>query len=144
MAETFVEVVQIGDVSPHPNADRLEVATVGGYQVVVGKGTFVAGDVAAYFPPNILLPEELAEQLSVTKYLKHAEFNAGEGASQCRAKVEELTYGPTTVGSPRCSFKGREGVVITPLTEQWMNGGRMILKSVSADYLDRKGAEDNE
>lgn len=84
MAETFVEVVQIGDVSPHPNADRLEVATVGGYRVVVGKGTFTAGDVAAYFPPNILLPEPLTERLAVTKYLKHAEFNSGEGASQCR------------------------------------------------------------
>jgi RNA ligase (TIGR02306 family) len=353
MAETFVEVVQIGDVSPHPNADRLEVATVGGYSVVVGKGTFSAGDVAAYFPPNILLPSSLADDLSVTKYLKHAEFNQGEGSSQCRvagcrlrgqpsfgflasidnlgvkreslavgqdiseligtkkyeppvrittsdaasdnehfhryseieniqrhpngipegtavriteklhgsncrigivngeymagsnrlrrkeppegkqciywepltaemrrtllalggrqntvilfgeiygpgvqdmdygvpagkrgfrvfdisingqyvpwgglkatcdqygietvpllyagpfsrAKVDELTYGPTTLGEPSCSFKGREGVVITPLTERWMGGRRMILKSVSADYLDRKGAEDNE
>jgi hypothetical protein len=84
MAETFVEVVQIGDVSPHPNADRLEVATVGGYSVVVGKGAFSAGDVAAYFPPNILLPSSLADDLSVTKYLKHAEFNQGEGSSQCR------------------------------------------------------------
>ena len=44
------------------------------------------------------------------------------------------------------AFKGREGCVITPLVEQFYapTGGRLILKSVSADYLDRKGAQDNE
>jgi len=62
--------------------------------------------------------------------------------------VEELTSGPTTVVSPagiKSKFKGREGIVITPVVEAYSEilGGRMILKSKSADYLDRKGAEDN-
>lgn len=53
--------------------------------------------------------------------------------------VPELTSGPTTMADPdaiRCSFKGREGIVITPLTEAYspVIGGRMILKSVSASY----------
>jgi len=60
--------------------------------------------------------------------------------------VEQYTCGDTTF-SPKCKFKGREGIVITPLTEAWtpqLHGqGRMILKSVSADYLNRKGAQDN-
>lgn len=55
--------------------------------------------------------------------------------------LRELTYGPTTF-SPCCKFKGREGCVVTPLVEQICHIGRMILKSVSADYLDRKGAKD--
>ncbi len=62
------------------------------------------------------------------------------------SQVDELTYGPTTVASPteiKSKFKGREGVVITPLVEEACCIGRLILKSVSADYLDRKGAEDN-
>ena len=58
--------------------------------------------------------------------------------------VEQFTYGPTTViGEIKSKFKGREGIVITPLVEQWCHIGRLILKNVSADYLDRKGAEDN-
>ena len=58
--------------------------------------------------------------------------------------VEEFTHGPTEVGKPKCKFKGREGCVITPLTEQWdVKVGRVILKSVSADYLDRRHATDN-
>lgn len=61
-----------------------------------------------------------------------------------REKVDELTYGPTTVGTPQAKFKGREGVVITPLVErEAYHFGRVILKSVSADYLDRKGAKDD-
>jgi hypothetical protein len=76
MAETYVEVVTVEDVQSHPNADRLEVATVAGYPVVVGKGTFAAGAQAAYFPPNILIPADLAAKLGVAKYLKHAAWTA--------------------------------------------------------------------
>ena len=63
--------------------------------------------------------------------------------------VEEHTYGPTTLANPdgiKSRYKGREGCVITPIEETFYapTGGRLILKSVSADYLDRKGATDNE
>ncbi len=63
-----------------------------------------------------------------------------------KAVLDEYTNGPTEMpGEPKSKFKGREGVVVTPLLEQFSRvlGGRMILKSVSADYLDRKGAQDN-
>ena len=57
--------------------------------------------------------------------------------------VERFTYGATTVaGDVQSKFKGREGIVITLLTEQCCHIGRLILKNVSADYLDRKGAKD--
>jgi RNA ligase (TIGR02306 family) len=60
--------------------------------------------------------------------------------------VEALTCGDTTLASEtKSKFKGREGIVITPLVESYSEvlGGRMILKSKSADFLDRKGAIDN-
>jgi hypothetical protein len=62
--------------------------------------------------------------------------------------VETHTYGPTVMAEPEdihSRFKDREGCVITPLVEQRIRGlGRVILKSVSADYRDRKGAKDIE
>jgi RNA ligase (TIGR02306 family) len=63
--------------------------------------------------------------------------------------MENYTYGRTTLadrGQIRSKFKEREGVVATPLREQFSDalGGRMIVKSISADYRDRKGAQDNE
>jgi RNA ligase (TIGR02306 family) len=64
-----------------------------------------------------------------------------------KAVLEQHTYGPTTVAAPsaiKAKFKDREGCVVTPLIEQHNHFvGRVILKSVSADYLDRKGAQDN-
>jgi RNA ligase (TIGR02306 family) len=58
--------------------------------------------------------------------------------------VEDLTNGPTILASEvKSKFKGREGIVITPLVEAHSDFiGRLILKSVSADYRDRKGAKD--
>lgn len=51
--------------------------------------------------------------------------------------MEEVTNGLTIVGHHKHI---REGVVITPCKERCINGlGRVILKSVSADYLTRKG-----
>ncbi len=57
----------------------------------------------------------------------------------------EHTDGPTCVCENVVSkFKGREGVVVKPLHERRTpNGDRVILKSVSVDYLNRKGASDN-
>lgn len=60
-------------------------------------------------------------------------------------KIQELTDGPTVVCDPEKAgkFKGREGVVIRPIKERYSehlpNYGRVIFKSVSVDYLSRKG-----
>ena len=61
-----------------------------------------------------------------------------------RTIVEKLTYGPTTFSNVKGAFKDREGCVITPLKEQYSPhlNGRMILKSVSADYRNRKNPTD--
>ena len=59
--------------------------------------------------------------------------------------LEEQTYGPTTMCSSGVAgrFPGREGCVVTPVTERYdpdLGGsGRVIFKSISADYLARKG-----
>src|SRR5208337_5633404 len=41
----------------HPNADRLEVAEVGGYSVCIGKGDFRDGDLGIYIPPDSIVPQ---------------------------------------------------------------------------------------
>jgi len=59
--------------------------------------------------------------------------------------IAQLTYGPTMVAPSEeiaCRFKDREGIVITPLVERHAHIGRLILKNISADYLDRPGAKD--
>ena len=55
--------------------------------------------------------------------------------------IDKFIDGPTTLADAddiRCKFKGREGIVITPLSEQpaGRRGERLILKAVSADYYE--------
>lgn len=59
-------------------------------------------------------------------------------------KLEEFTNGPTTMCAidKAGKFSGREGIVVTPIKEVEYCSvvkGRRIIKSVSADYLARKG-----
>jgi RNA ligase (TIGR02306 family) len=74
MSKLNVEVVEVGDVDRHPNADRLSLAKVFGYTVVVGLWQFKPGDLAVYFPVDSVLPEKLEDFLfkdSKVKLHKH-------------------------------------------------------------------------
>jgi len=63
MSELIVEVVEIDKIENHPNADRLDMATVKGWQCVVKKDAFKAGDKGLYIPIDSILPIELEEMI---------------------------------------------------------------------------------
>src|SRR4051812_24887017 len=51
MSEFHVEVVRLGAIEPHPNADSLSITRVhGGYPVIIRTGEFRTGDLAVYVP----------------------------------------------------------------------------------------------
>lgn len=52
----LVTLRKIDNIEPIPNADAIEVATVGGWKVVVKKGDFQTGDFALYFEIDSILP----------------------------------------------------------------------------------------
>lgn len=53
----MVSIQRITHINPIQNADRIEVARVLGWNIVVGKGDFNVGDKIAYFEVDSLLPE---------------------------------------------------------------------------------------
>ncbi len=69
MSSIKVEVVRIVDVRPHGNADTLELATVGGWQMCVRKGAYKNGDPVVYIEQGTSIPRDVAERLGVTSYL---------------------------------------------------------------------------
>jgi RNA ligase (TIGR02306 family) len=71
MSSTIVSTRRIDRLNPHPGADRLELAVVGGWQCCVQKGKYKAGDLITYIPPDSVLPAELADKLGVTKFLSN-------------------------------------------------------------------------
>jgi len=57
MSDLIVQIVEIKEVLDHDNAERLQLALIDGWVVVVGKGQFKAGDKAIYFPIDSVLSE---------------------------------------------------------------------------------------
>ncbi len=51
-----IEIVEIDSIEPHPNADRMELTHLWGWQCCIGKGQFKPGDRAVYIPPDYLVP----------------------------------------------------------------------------------------
>ena len=64
----IVEVARVEEVADHPNADRLQLARVKQWWTAVKAGEFAAGDLAVYVPPDVVLPEPLAEEWGVAAY----------------------------------------------------------------------------
>ena len=57
MSEYYTQVVRIEKLEPHPNADTLDIATVlGSYPVIVKRGEFQVGGLAAYFSVDAMVP----------------------------------------------------------------------------------------
>ena len=109
MSKTIISIERINEVKPHPNADRLEIIQVLGYQVVVQKGKFQVGDPVWYFPPDILLPAYEAELLGVTNYLKHAVFPGETEKRQCRVAAARLRGVPSHGFCAELSFMDHTG-----------------------------------
>lgn len=68
---------RIDEINPIPNADAIEVATVGGWRVVVKKGEFAVGDLAVYCEIDSWIPHDLAPFLS--KGNEPKEYNGVKG-----------------------------------------------------------------
>lgn len=59
------EVVQVEAIETIEGADRLELAVVGEYRSVVGKGQYQQGDLIAFIPENSVVPDAILEELNL-------------------------------------------------------------------------------
>ena len=57
--QPMVTICKIDEILEHPNADRLEIARVKGWQVVCQKDIYKKGDLVIYFEIDSVLPEEI-------------------------------------------------------------------------------------
>lgn len=76
MSSTFkVQLMSIDRIEEHPNADRLEIAHLKGWQCIVRKGQYKPGDLVVYIPIDSIIPLELEEKIfgpdSKVKLNKH-------------------------------------------------------------------------
>lgn len=57
----IVQIKTIDEIIPIENADRIEIAKIGGWKSIVGKGDFKVGDKVLYFEIDTVLPEGIQE-----------------------------------------------------------------------------------
>ena len=81
----LASIRRIDDIQPIPGADAIDVATIGGWNVVVKKGEFAVGQLVIYFEIDSWIPHELAPFLS-----KGQEPRTYEGVKGERLKTVKL------------------------------------------------------
>jgi len=69
MSSLVVEVCKVKEVEHHPNADRLDVAKIKGWECIVGRDEYEAGDLVIFVPPDSILPQDVIDRWKVS-YLK--------------------------------------------------------------------------
>lgn len=85
----LARVVLIDSLHPIEGADRIELAMVGGWQVVVQKGLYVAGDKAVYFEIDSLLPLDRPAFASLSGISSKLQFVI-DGKQYARIKTMKL------------------------------------------------------
>src|SRR3990167_561866 len=63
MSTFKVPYTKILEILPHPNADRLEIAKIYGFSVIIQKNQYEAGDEIIYIPYDSIIPEWLENEL---------------------------------------------------------------------------------
>ena len=99
-------------IEPHTNADRLELAAIGGFRCVVGKDSYVDGDLAAYIPEGAICPEWLITELGLEGKLAGSRKNRVKAVQLRGALSQGLVY-PVRDGM----IRGRQVVEGDDVTE---------------------------
>jgi len=94
MSTIQITLERIEAITPHPNADRLEIATILGTQTIVPKDQFQVGEQVVFFPPDMMIPPDVSERLGVQRYLKHSHWTDGIKC-QCRIAACRLRQVPS-------------------------------------------------
>jgi RNA ligase (TIGR02306 family) len=63
-------VGKIGSISEIPNADKIELVTVGGWNAITKKGEYQVGDKVVVATTDAVIPQALSDLMEVTNYLR--------------------------------------------------------------------------
>ena len=69
MSKLIIEVCKIKAIEKHPNADRLSIAQVKGWNCIVGLNQYKVGDLVIFCPPDSVIPANIIDKYKL-EYLK--------------------------------------------------------------------------
>lgn len=97
-------------IEPHPNADRLEIAKIGGYTSVVGKGQFLSGETALYIPEQAIVPAELLTEMGLEGKLAGSNHDRVKAARLRGVVSQGLVYAPPFPIEPNVDYAPQLGI----------------------------------
>ncbi len=115
MTEFHVEVVRIGELRKHDNADSLSITTIhGGYPVIVRTGEFAPGDLAVYVPVDAVVPRTTEATCGAVderwRFLTDCTSCKGTGKDQFVRAVADMAEMPIDPPAcPKCNGTGSGG-----------------------------------
>lgn len=97
MSKWEIRVRKITSLEPHPNADRLLVARVDGFEwnIIVGKDQFKVGDLAVYVPIESILPQNILDTV-----FKDSKVQPSKGRIKATRIRQLVSYGLLLTPSP--------------------------------------------
>lgn len=81
-------------ITPHPNADKLDVGHAFGYQFIVPKGKFHDGDLGVYIMDQSILPDAIVDEMGIREYLSGGAKNRVRPVRLRGVLSEGLFYRP--------------------------------------------------
>ena len=104
------------EIMGHPDADRLEIARVGGYRAVVPRGMYLTGDIAAYIPEMSIVPNDILREMGLVDEESGKGRLAGPDGNRVRAKrlrgvlSQGLVYSGRLLDADTCNREEGEDV----------------------------------
>ncbi len=116
MDRKLAKIVSIDAILPIESADAIEVAKIGGWNVVVKKGEFLPLQKAVYFEIDSWIPEHIAPFLFEGK-----EFNGVKGARLRTKKLRGVISQGLLIPVPEQYYTLEEGTDVTKLfgVQKW-------------------------
>lgn len=112
MSSFNVKVVQVKEVIEHPNADRLEIIKVLGFDTIASKGTFTSGDLVAYIPEAAIVPDNVAEKLGLLGKLNGKAKNRVKAISLRGVYSQGLLYPIQKLTDKTGKLESPEGIIL--------------------------------
>lgn len=100
-SSVVAQVSEIKNIKRHPNADRLSIAEINGWAVVIGKNLYQEGERVVFITPDSLISESLAEGLGITQHLSSVKNSDGtfvtnpQGEKMLRVRQAKLRGEPS-------------------------------------------------
>lgn len=69
MSKLIIEVCKIDSIKPHENADKLRIATIKGWNIIVGLDDYKEGELVVFCPPDSVISNNLIEKYKL-EYLR--------------------------------------------------------------------------